>query len=411
MTAHPRSVHPRPAHVAMVSIPAPGHVNPSLEVVRRLVERGHRVTYANDPSFRDVVESTGAELAPYGSTLPRPNHAGAQEAGEPAFAGDTIDHLTTFQADYEAMLPQLRERYEHDRPDLFLYDIAAVPARILADEWGVPIVQLSPTYVAWEGYEADMADVLASILADPRGVALREREAAFLRANGVSADPLTYLGRPPRSVVLVPEVLQPNADRVDRDVYTFTGPAVRRPDPAVTWAPPADRRVLLVSLGTAFTRLPDFYRRCLQAYGDLPGWHVVLQVGQHVTLDELTRDAPLPGNVEVHPWVPQREVLEHADAFVTHAGMGGSAEGMVTGTPMIAAPQDVDQFDNADALVAAGIAVRVEAASVTAAELRAALDRVSAPDVVARSREVAADIAGGGGADRAVEVVESLLPG
>lgn len=407
------TTRPRPAHVAMVSIPAPGHVNPSLEVVRRLVERGHRVTYACDPSFRAVVEATGAELAPYDSTLPRPNHAGAAEgdASGPAFDGETIDHLTVFQADYEAMLPQLRDLYEHDRPDLFLYDIAAMPARILADEWGVPIVQLSPTYVAWEGYEADMADFLAGILDDPRGVALREREAAFLRANGVTADPLAYLGRPPRCVVLVPEVLQPHAERVDRDVYTFVGPAVRRPDPEVAWCPPVDRRVLLVSLGTAFTRVPDFYRRCLAAYGDLPGWHVVLQVGQHVTRDELTRDAPLPGNVEVHPWVPQREILEHADAFVTHAGMGGSAEGMVTGTPMIAVPQDVDQFDNADALVAAGVAVRLDAATATADELRTALEAVTASEVVARSQEVAADIARGGGADRAVEVVESFLPG
>ncbi|GAA3167483.1 hypothetical protein GCM10020255_053920 [Rhodococcus baikonurensis] len=57
-------------HIAMVSIPAPGHVNPSLAIIARLVAAGHRVTYANDESMREVIEATGAEFAPYVSTLP-----------------------------------------------------------------------------------------------------------------------------------------------------------------------------------------------------------------------------------------------------------------------------------------------------------------------------------------------------
>ena len=55
----------RRAHIAMVSIPAHGHVHPSLEVIRELVRRGHRVTYANDAAFADVIQGTGAELVPW----------------------------------------------------------------------------------------------------------------------------------------------------------------------------------------------------------------------------------------------------------------------------------------------------------------------------------------------------------
>src|SRR3546814_1312239 len=137
-------------HIAMVSIPAPGHVNPSLAIIARLVAAGHRVTYANDESMREVIEATGAEFAPYVSTLPSlvPSPDGAEP--EKSWDGDLIDQLTIFQDDYESMLPQLRRIYEDDRPDLFLYDIAGIPARILAQQWGVPIIQLSPTYVAWE---------------------------------------------------------------------------------------------------------------------------------------------------------------------------------------------------------------------------------------------------------------------
>lgn len=312
------------SHIAMVSIPAPGHVNPSLEILRELVTRGHRVTYANDAAVKDVVESTGAEFKEYASTLPRVNTTGATEEFEKSWEGDTIDQLTLFQAEYESMLPQLRALYEDDRPDLFLYDIAGGPARVLAEEWGVPIVQLSPTYVAWEGYEDDMKSFVDTMRADPRGAALYERQGKLLRDNGVEKDPDEFYGRPARAVVLIAKSMQPNADRVNEDVYTFVGPALPTRPADGRWQCPADAgKVLLVSLGTAFTDHVDFYRRCIEAFGDLDGWHVVLQIGQHVDVAEL---GTVPGNVEVHRWVPQFDILGQADAFLTHAGMGGSSE-------------------------------------------------------------------------------------
>ncbi len=108
--------------------------------------------------------------------------------------------------------------------------------------------------------------------------------------------------------------------------------------------PDPERKLMLISLGSAFTDHPDFYRTCVEAFGQMDGWHVVLQIGKQVQISDL---GPLPDNVEIHRWVPQFAILQQADAFVTHAGMGGSSEGLVTGTPMIAVPQAVDQFGNA----------------------------------------------------------------
>lgn len=44
----------RRAHIAMVGVPIVSHVlPPSLALIRELVARGHRVTYANDPFVAD----------------------------------------------------------------------------------------------------------------------------------------------------------------------------------------------------------------------------------------------------------------------------------------------------------------------------------------------------------------------
>lgn len=245
------------------------------------------------------------------------------------------------------------------------------------------------------------------IRSDPRGVDLLDRETRFFRAEGVEVDPREFTGRPPRAIVLIAESMQPNAERVNRDVYTFVGPALE-PSSQPWVNPDPERKLLLISLGSAFTDHPDFYRTCVEAFGQMDGWHVVLQIGKQVQISDL---GPLPDNVEIHRWVPQFAILQQADAFVTHAGMGGSSEGLVTGTPMIAVPQAVDQFGNADSLVDAGVAVRVDSATVTAVELREALTLVSADEFRRRSTELAEELAAAGGVSRAVELIEAALPG
>ncbi|MFF5260385.1 macrolide family glycosyltransferase [Actinomadura viridis] len=390
-------------HIAMVSIPAPGHVNPSLEIIRELAARGHRVTYANDPSFAGTVAAAGAEPVPYDSTLP------AHDKPE-TWPEDLVEQLEVFLDDAVAMLPALRAAYDNDRPDLFLYDMAGYPVRVLAEEWGIPCMQLSPSAVAWEGYEKDTADQVEAIRSHPRGPGYYRRFAEWLASVGASeTDSHRFIAVPPRGLVLIPRAMQPNADRVDPGRYTFVGPCLGDRSDQGGWERPASaEKVVLVSLGSAFTDRPDFYRACLAAFSDLPGWHVVLQIGKHV--DEAALGA-VPGNVEVHRWVPQLAVLEQADAFVTHAGSGGVNEGLYCGVPMIAVPQAVDQFMNADMLAGIGVGRRIDTGDATAEALRAALlDLTGDERVAARLAAIRTELREAGGTSRAADLVEAMLP-
>jgi MGT family glycosyltransferase len=387
----------RRTHVAMVGIPAVSHVLPSLEIIRELVARGHRVTYANDPTVADLVAATGAELVPYNSTLPVADHD---------WPDDPIAALEVFLDDAIQVLPRLRAAYAADPADLYLYDIGGYAARALAEAQLRPLVQLSPTYVAWQGYEQDVAAQLWRL---PGADAYRAKFAAWLADCGATTtDVDAFSGRPPRALALIPRAMQPYADQVDADTVTFVGPCFgKRADQGGWTRPVSAERVLLISLGSAYTRQPEFYRQCLAAYGDLPGWHVVLQIGKHTDPTEL---GDIPSNVEVHPWVPQLAILEQADGFVTHAGMGGSSEGLFTGTPMIAVPQAVDQFTNADRLVELGVARRIDTADSTAQALRTTLlELTTDAEVVRRSTVLQADARAEGGTMRAADIIESLL--
>lgn len=387
----------------MFSIAAHGHVNPSLEVIRELVARGHRVTYAIPHVFADKVAETGAEPRPYTTTLPSPDD------DPEAWGTELIDNIEPFLDDAIQVLPELARAYEGDEPDLVLHDITSYPARVLAHRWGVPEISLSPNLVAWEGYEEEVAEPMyAELKVSERGRAYYARFIAWLAENGIDQDPDPFVGRPPRSLVLIPKALQPHADRVDESVHTFVGACQGDRAAQGDWERPAGvEKVLLVSLGSAFTKQPGFYRACVEAFGGLPGWHVVLQVGKHVDASEL---GEVPANIEVRDWVPQLAVLRKADAFITHAGAGGSQEGLATATPMVAVPQAADQFGNADMLQGLGVARHLPMAEADAGALReAALALVDDPEVARRLAEIQTSMAAEGGTKMAADLIEAEL--
>jgi MGT family glycosyltransferase len=385
------------SHILMVGVGAHGHTNPHLPVIAELVERGHRISYAIPESFAATVATTGASPLVIDSTLP-------DETRDEQWPTDPLVGMGLFLDDARHVLPQLEAALADDRPDLVLYDIAGYPGRALAERWGLPLVQLSPSMVAWEGYEEDMAGAMG-FLETPAGVAYTTRFDGWLRELGIERSWAEFSGRPPRCLVLIPKVMQPNADRVDESVYTFVGPALDRRDDG-DWPAP-DRPLLLVSLGSAYTDRAGFYRDCVTAFGGLD-WQVVIAIGRHTDPADI---GPVPSNVELHRWVPQFAVLGRASAFVTHAGSSGCSEGLYQGVPMVAVPQAVDQPANAAMLEALGVGVTLDAESVTPERLRAAvLTLADSAEVQARSVALRDELRAAGGAPTAADVVEARLP-
>lgn len=50
--------------IAWFCIPAHGHTNPTLGLVKEMIDAGHEVTYFSFEKFREKIEDTGARFVP-----------------------------------------------------------------------------------------------------------------------------------------------------------------------------------------------------------------------------------------------------------------------------------------------------------------------------------------------------------
>ncbi|GGN56462.1 macrolide-inactivating glycosyltransferase [Streptomyces kronopolitis] len=388
------------SHIAFMNIGLHGHLLPTLPVARELVSRGHRVSYAVPERFVPLVEATGARPVPYRS---------AWRADD-----DSTKLLTDFTAivsymldEAESALPQLATAFETDRPDVFVYDVFAYGARVLGTRWGVPTINFWPFAVPYEGKDNGIAAVYKGLLDDPAAHRLRDRFSRWLAGNGIDMTVEDFGLVPEQGIASLTRTLQPHADKADEPRFSFVGPCFGpRSDTAAWTPPPGAERIVLVSLGSTFTNRPDIYRQLMAAFAD-SDWHVVLQTGKFVSTQAL---GPISDNVEVHEWLPQLDVLAHTDAFITHAGMGGTVEALSHGVPMLTLPQGADQFFISDRLSELGVGRRLHDDELTGGTVRTALEELLArPELTTRLNRLQEEIRTSGGAPAAADLIEKRL--
>ena len=167
--------------------------------------------------------------------------------------------------------------------------------------------------------------------------------------------------------------------------------------------------MIYLSLGTVHTNTA-FYRTCFKAFADYPA-QFVLAVGKHTNIAEL---GVIPSNFIVRTFVPQLEILQHADVFITHGGINSVHEGLYYGVPLILIPHQFEQLLNARCVTArdAGLIIddQIHNKSVTAETLRQSLQEVLAnPHYAENAKRIQKILQGTGGFQQAADVIQSYL--
>lgn len=319
--------------ILMINVPYSGHVNPTLPLTRELVKRGHQVSYINAEEFRNKIEMTGAAFIPY--------------ADYPSDISEKDKKRTCFQAAYDTAMG-LKEKF-----DILIYEMFFYPGIEIARKKKIPCVrQFSQPGLSEETWKNTSVIFKVSIkLIDMQVMGKKRMADMGLKCRSMS-DAIIH-DKPDLNIVYVPEKFQRNRDSFD-PTYEFIVPLQKQGKSDIVL--PYDEMkypIVYISLGSIISN-GGFCKECIRAFGGKE-FSVILNTGR-IDPNSLGK---IPKNIYAYSFVPQIEILEHADVFLTHCGMNSVNEALAAGVPMVAMPFLNDQLENAKQIVKLGLGKKV----------------------------------------------------
>ncbi len=321
--------------IAFFCIPAHGHTNPTLEVVKELVRRGNEVRYYSYDSLKEKIEATGAKYIScdsYDIQMKLTPEDGERIGKDIAFSTEILVKTTL------AMDDTIIDEMSQWKPDCIVADSMAMWGKLAAYKLSVPFISSTTTF-AFNRYSAkimkqDITQLFRMLFSIPKA----NKWIKKLQAKGYPVKNVLSVvqnDNDTNTIVYTSKEFQPCADTFS-DKYTFVGPSVGVLDHEVI---KPQRRTIYISMGTVNNLMEGFYRKCMVALKD-SDFDVIMSVGELIDLKKL---GEIPQNFTIAGSVDQKEVLQTVDAFLTHCGMNSVSEALYYKVPLVMFPQTPEQ--------------------------------------------------------------------
>ena len=337
--------------IAWFCIPAHGHTNPTLGLVKELTSAGHQVFYFSFEMFREKIEQAGAEfISCDGYDFEMEDKENADRVGkDKVFATELLVSSTL------ALDEMTTEKIGEIRPDVIVSDSVAFWGKLVAMKHRVPYVSSTTTF-AFNRYSAKYMketpwDVAKMLFAMPR----INKQIRRLQERGYPVKGLLEIvqnDNETNTIVYTSKYFQPCSETFS-DRYHFIGPSIR---PIMEPVAKTAEQTVYISMGTV-NQNREFYRNCIHVLGKT-GRQVILSMGTNTEHFD-----NLPDNVQIYESVDQMAVLSIADVFITHCGMNSASEGLYFRVPLILFPQTPEQGAVAKRTEELGAGVRLKSIS------------------------------------------------
>jgi MGT family glycosyltransferase len=411
-----------------------GPTNNCVGIGKILEQRGHRVVFAAEASWKGRLEPLGFE-EDLVDLAPPPEGDDEQDAGQfwtdfitetsPEFRKPTIEQLATFIEPVFASLidgatycePQLRAILDRAQPDVIVQDnVNAFPALLTHGAPWVRIMSCNPLEMkdpaippAFSGYPIDDRGGWDAFRAEYERTHREtwERYDAFVTDSGAPPLPdLEFIHESEHlNLAVYPSVADYPRERPLAPAWHRLESSVRETDEP--WELPASLRdregaIVYLSLGSLGSADIELMKRLVRVLADTPHRYVVSKGPRADELD-------LPDNMWGQARVPQASIVPQVDLVITHGGNNTTTEALHFGKPMVVLPLFWDQYDNAQRVDELGFGVRLDTYGFEDDELRDAVDRLLWDgDLRARMAGAGAQIRANDGKRVAADLIERV---
>ncbi|MDO5539356.1 MAG: glycosyltransferase [Eubacteriales bacterium] len=337
--------------IVFFCIPAHGHTNPTLGVVRELISRGHQVWYYSYNILREKIEATGAVFIScddYDMEQKLTPKDSARISKDIAFSTKILVD-TTLALDDKVCADMKRLK-----PDCIVADSMAVWGKAVAIKSGIPFVSSTTTF-AFNQHSArimkqSFGELLSMIFSMPK----TQKQIKRLQAKGYPVKNILDIiqnDNNTHTVVYTSPEFQPCSDTFS-DKYAFVGPSIC---PATDEVQKNREKLVYISMGTVNNDMLPLYRQFVSSFANTE-YQVIMSVGSFVSIKDFGK---LPGNMSVSQYIDQIAVLQKADVFVSHCGMNSVSESLYFGVPLVMLPQTSEQNGVCERVLQLGAGVKL----------------------------------------------------
>jgi MGT family glycosyltransferase len=415
-----------------------GPTNNCIGIGAILLERGHRVVFAAESSWKGRLAPMGFEEQLV-DLAPPPEATDGEEQGagafwkkfiretSPEFRKPTIDQLAAFvQPTFQALIdgaqycqPRLERILADVQPDVTVLDnVVNFPALMTAGAPFVRILSCNPLEMKGPG----VAPTFSGMGADDvegwktfRSEYERTHEATWSAYNAwvqeQGAPSLDYLDfvhvSPSLNLYVYPGSMDYTDARPLDATWQRLDSSVRTTDeafdlPEALRARPDGSALVYLSLGSLGSADVDLMRRLVEVLGRTPHRYIVSTGPQHAEYD-------LADNMWGQEFLPQTSILPLVDLVITHGGNNTTTEALHFGKPMIVLPLFWDQYDNAQRVHETGHGIRLDTYRFTDEDMTSALDALLGDDaLLQRLAAESATIRERDGVRRAADLIEQV---
>ena len=329
--------------IVFFCIPAHGHTNPTLGVVRELISRGHQVFYYSYNMMRDKIESTGAVFV----SCDEYDQEQRLDAKDGARIGKDLAFSTQILVDTTLALDDaVCEHMKELNPDCIVADSMAVWGKAVALKLGIPFVSSTTTFAFNRHSAKIMKQSPGQIIGMIFSMSKINKNIKRLQDKGYPVKSVLDIIQNDNNtdtIVYTSPEFQP-CSKTFSDKYVFVGPSIR---PVENVIEKKLDKLIYISMGTVINDSVEFYKKCIEAFANTK-YQVIMSVGNLINVEDL---GAIPDNITISRFVDQIAVLSQADVFLTHCGMNSVNESLYYKVPLVMFPQTSEQD---------GVATRVE---------------------------------------------------
>lgn len=329
--------------IVFFCIPAHGHTNPTLEVVRELISRGHQVYYYSYNMMREKIEAAGATFV----SCDEYDQEQRLDAKDAVRVGKDLAFSTQILVDTTLALDDtVCEHMKELTPDCIVADSMAVWGKAVALKLGIPFVSSTTTF-AFNQYSAKiMKQSLGQMFGMIFSMSKINKNIKRLQDKGYPVKSVLDIIQNDNNtdtIVYTSPEFQPCSETFS-EKYVFVGPSIR---PVENMIEKKSDKLIYISMGTVINDSTEFYKKCIEALANTK-YQVIMSVGNLINIEDL---GAVPDNITISRFVDQIAVLSQADVFLTHCGMNSVNESLYYKVPLVMLPQTSEQD---------GVATRVE---------------------------------------------------